>query len=255
MSDGRIELVVEGISRQTRIFDKVILAVPPAAIQKIRTRPHWSFMKEQAIRSIHEGPLYKMGLHFRSRFWEKTSEPCYGGQTQTDLPIRWIVYPSNDMGSSKSGCLILYSGMTDALRWSWMTREERIKLALEDLDNFFRHEGINVYDQFLDALDVHWPGEFTYANTMYLPSQFSRFYETMKKAEGNVYFAGEYISRHHTWVAGAIESAHEAVKQLLSDDSLKGLGMGRTHRLRRSSWAVQPLMEPLFTWPLSLMER
>ncbi|KAF3769361.1 FAD/NAD(P)-binding domain-containing protein [Cryphonectria parasitica EP155] len=215
LPDGKLELVIEGIAPHKRLFDKIILALPPAAIQNIRVRPKWSFMKERAIQAIHEGPLYKMGLHFQTRFWEQTASPCFGGQTQTDLRIRWIVYPSNDLGSSDTGCLMVYAGMTDALRWSWTTRQQRVKLALEDLNTFFRHQGVDVYSQFIEAFDVHWPSEVGGGNTMYLPGQFTRFHDVMKQPEGNIYFAGEHISRHHTWVAGGIESAHQTVEQLL----------------------------------------
>jgi monoamine oxidase len=162
---GKVELVSEGLTVQRRTFDRVILTVPPVAIQNIRTRPLWSLEKERGIRTMHEGPLYKMGLHFRTRFWEHTSAPCFGGQTQTDLRIGWIVYPSNDLGSTQSGCLIVYSGMTDALRWCWTNPQERVRLALAGLDTFFRTIGIDVYEHFLDAFDVCWPSEVGGGNT------------------------------------------------------------------------------------------
>lgn len=78
--DGKIELSTGGPVQRRGSFDKVILALPPSAVQSIRDRPRWSFVKEQAIRGIHYEPLYKIGLHFRTRFWEKTAEPCFGGQ-------------------------------------------------------------------------------------------------------------------------------------------------------------------------------
>ena len=34
-------------------------------------------------------------LRHRSRWWEHLAAPIVGGQTVTDLPSRWIVYPSN----------------------------------------------------------------------------------------------------------------------------------------------------------------
>jgi monoamine oxidase len=224
LPDGKSKLVIEGIPPRELHFDKVILALPPAAIHNIRVRPKWSYMKERAIQAIHEGPLYKMGLHFQTRFWEHSSSPCFGGQTQTDLRIKWIVYPSNDLGSAGSGCLMVYAGMTDALRWSWTPREQRVKLVLEDLNDFFRHQGIDVFSQFIESFDVHWPSEIGGGNTMYLPGQFSRFHEAMKQPEGNFYFAGEHISRHHTWIAGGIESAHRAAELTLGGLPLPVLG-------------------------------
>lgn len=233
LPDGRVRLGIQGLVPHHRTFDKVILAIPPAAVQSIQARPKWPYLKEQAIRSIHEGPLYKMGMHFRTRFWEHTgpNDATAGGQSQTDLRVRWIVYPSNDIGSPGSGCLIMYSGMTDAMRWSWLSREQRVRNALEDLNAFFIHQGINVYEQYIESFDVCWPSGLAAANTMYLPGQFTRFFEVMKQPEGNVYFAGEHMSRHHTWVAGGVESAHETCQKLLGRQELLGLGSKSIARL------------------------
>ncbi|KAB8269042.1 hypothetical protein BDV30DRAFT_242770 [Aspergillus minisclerotigenes] len=56
--DGRVTLQTTGSHGGT--FDKAILAIPPAALHRIHERPTWSFMKEQAIRSMHFEPLYKL---------------------------------------------------------------------------------------------------------------------------------------------------------------------------------------------------
>ena len=66
-------------------FDKVLFAIPPAALRMISDRPKWSPEKEMAIRSMHFEPLYKMGLLFRTRFWERHTR---GGQSTTDLRSR-----------------------------------------------------------------------------------------------------------------------------------------------------------------------
>lgn len=77
-------------------FDRVVFAIPPAALRMIVNRPRWGVEKEMAIRSMHFEALYKMGLRFKTRFWERVEPiPSVGGQSTTDLPIRWIVFPSN----------------------------------------------------------------------------------------------------------------------------------------------------------------
>lgn len=222
--DSRLILTAGSFAQHRKAYDKVLFAIPPAAIQKLKSRPRWSMIKETAIRAIHEGPLYKMGLHFRRRFWEQVKDPSFGGQDQTDTRIGWVVYPSNDLGSTGSGCLVAYCGMTDALRWSWTMWDERLRLVLEDLDRHFRPHGVDIYAEFIEASDARWPSESSSSNTMYLPGQFSRFFEGMRQPEGNVYFAGEHISIHHTWIAGATDTAADAVRCMLSDSSLKRLG-------------------------------
>ena len=68
-------------------FDKVVLAIPPAALKMIVSRPHWSPQKEMAIRSTHFEALYKMGLRFKYRFWEEIS----GGLEEDKAPR---IFPS-----------------------------------------------------------------------------------------------------------------------------------------------------------------
>ena len=203
VDDGRVELGIEGDADQiAATFDAVVLAMPPSALHTIVDRPKWSFMKEQSIRGTHFEPLYKIGLHFRTRFWEKSSTPALGGQSTTDLRFRWIVYPSNDIGGDGSGVLLLYSWMTDAMKWAGLSPEERIKICLHDLNKFYADEpDINVYDQYIEAYDVLWMNEFCGGDAMFLPGQFSRYHHVAKQPERNVYFAGEHLSKHHTWVS------------------------------------------------------
>lgn len=90
-------------------FDRVVLAIPPAALRMIIDRPRWGVEKEMAIRAMRFEPLYKMGLRFKTRFCEHVTPRCPGGQSTTDLPILWIVYPSNGVGSKGPGVLLVYS--------------------------------------------------------------------------------------------------------------------------------------------------
>ncbi|KAI9837664.1 MAG: hypothetical protein M1837_002924 [Sclerophora amabilis] len=223
---GRILLATSGPIPSSAEYEKVILAIPPAALHQILERPAWSFMKEQSIRGMHYEPLYKIGLHFRTRFWERSLRPSFGGQSMTDLRFRWIVYPSNDIGSDGPGVLLLYCWMTDALRLSSIPREERISMALYDLNKFFKGdgEGVNVYEQFIEAFDVAWSQESCTGDAQFLPGQFSRFHQVSKLREGNIHFAGEHLSRHHTWITGAIDSALSTVRDMLGLKELPALG-------------------------------
>ncbi|KAK0112830.1 hypothetical protein ONS95_014557 [Cadophora gregata] len=227
IADGdhdNIEVEVSGHSSRAYSFDKVLLAIPTGAIASIQQRPRWSFMKEQSFRGAWFEPLYKIGLHFRTRFWEHTPKPCFGGQSATDLRFRWIVYPSDHIGNTGSGVLLLYCWMSDALKWGSLTREERIHICLHDLAKYFADDdNVDVHDQFMEAFDMLWSNESCGGDAMFLPGQFTRFHEVGKKAEGNVHFAGEHLSKHHTWIAGALDSSLTSVKQMTGGD-VQGLG-------------------------------
>ena len=219
--DGRVTIAINATTEAT--FDKVIIAIPPPALKTIANRPAWSRHKELAIRSMHFESLYKMGLRFKTRFWERVgSIPCNGGQSTTDLPIRWIVYPSNGIGDDGPGVLLVYSWMTDANAWLPLTSDQRRDLALANLAEIYNgkidtKDGsvINVYDLIMATSDAVWSARNSTGDAMFLPGQFRSRFEAARRPEGNVYFAGEHLSRHHTWIAGALESAWETVSDII----------------------------------------
>ena len=230
--DGRVTVSVAngrgGVDEAT--FDRLIMAIPPPALRMIADRPAWSEKKELAIRSIHFESLFKMGLHFKTRFWERVGEiPCRGGQSTTDLPIRWIVYPSNGIGDDGPGVLLVYSWMTDADAWLPLTSEERRNLALANLAEIYNglvdmKDGseINVYDLILATSDAVWSARNSTGDAMFLPGQFLSRFEAARQPEGNVFFAGEHLSHHHTWIAGALESAWETVADIVGPTAQLG---------------------------------
>ena len=229
--DGKVTASV--VSRDGPIeatFDKLIMAIPPSALRMIAERPAWSEKKELAIRSIHFESLFKMGLRFKTRFWERVGEiPCCGGQSTTDLPIRWIVYPSNGIGDDGPGVLLVYSWMTDADAWLPLTSEERRNLALANLAEIYNgltdtKDGsvVDVYDLIMDTSDAAWSARNSTGDAMFLPGQFLSRFEAARQPEGNIYFAGEHLSYHHTWIAGALESAWMTVSDIVGPTAQLG---------------------------------
>ncbi|KAI0320018.1 putative L-amino acid oxidase [Amylostereum chailletii] len=231
--DGRVTITATRYGREfSRTFDDVILAIPPPALSMIANRPRWSPEKEMAIRSMHLEPLYKMGLRFKTRFWERVkcrSFNSMGGQSATDLPIRWIVYPSNGQGTDGPGVLLVYAWMTDASSWLPLTQTERQTLALDCIARVFQgqldEEGkpIDIYDLIMECADAVWCAATATGDAMFLPGQFVSRFESARKPEDNIYFAGEHLSKHHTWISGAVESALDTVRLLLNDPGLEPL--------------------------------
>lgn len=46
-----------------------------------------------------------------------------------------------------------------------------------------------------------WTAESCGGDAMFLPGQFSRLFEVDKKREGQIFFVGENLSKHHTCVS------------------------------------------------------
>ena len=226
------ELVTLGYSKagydHEEMFDAVILALPPSSVHMIPNRPRWSVNFEHCLRSINFQPLYRLGLRFNSRFWEREDlRPSKGGQSITDLPSRWVVYPSYGIGDTGKGVLLTYSWMTDATFLLPTSLEMKIKMALKDLQELYpevdvagEYAGGRPGDEsFLkEAVPFTWGvGNPGYAS--FYAGQFTAFYDTMVEPQGNIYFAGEHLSRNHGWMSGALESAHETVQRLANNHS------------------------------------
>ncbi len=207
------------------VFDKVLMALPPAALRMIDT-PRWSPAKTHAIRALHFEPLYKIGLLFKTRFWEQVAAPANGGQSITDLPSRWFVYPSYGIGDQGPGVLLLYSWMTDAVGWLAQPEGERVRLALRDLQTVYRGQ-VEIAPLFVSAFEVNWCEQPSTGDAMFFPGQFKNLFNVARQSEGNVYFAGEHLSVHHTWIAGAIDSALHACRQMLGAPGLGPLRVSR----------------------------
>lgn len=217
--DGKLKIHLRAIGNSGGVveglYDKVILAIPPVAVNMILDRPRWSALKEQAIRAMHYEPLFKMGLRFKTRFWERGESASFGGQSTTDLRIRWIVYPSYGLGDRNTGVLLIYSWMSDATAWASVPFEERLHIALFDLQRAYPL--VKVKHEFLEASDILWSNRNPTGDCAFLPGQFSDFFDIAKRREGNIFFAGEHLSRHHTWITGALDSARRVVGKIFKD--------------------------------------
>ena len=69
-----------------------------------------------------------------------------------------------------------------------------------------------------EAFPVQWEAKQPLGVSLYLPGQFTSLYPVVKQSQGRIYFAGEHLSVHRSWVFGALDSARFAVAQLLGED-------------------------------------
>src|SRR5262249_22543491 len=87
------------------------------------------------------------------RFWEQ-EDGILGGGSVTDLPIRFIFYPSHGLRSSGPGIVLAsYAWSDDALKWDSLGERERIERALACLEEI---HGRVVRDEFLRGTSHSW---------------------------------------------------------------------------------------------------
>lgn len=186
--------------------DIAILTIPFSILQFVEVIPHNSFShnKWKAIRELHYSTSTKIGLQFKSKFWEK--QGIQGGQTATDLPIRFSYYPSHDIGKNETGVILAsYTWEDDSLPWESLSEEKRIQLALQNLATI---HGRQVYDEFITGASYSW-GQNPFSGgafTMFKPEQETELFPYLATPEGRVHFAGAHTTLPHGWIQGAIES-------------------------------------------------
>ena len=203
----------ESLSPIEMTCDICILTIPFSIMQFVEVEPHNSFShnKRKAIRELHYVTSVKIGLQFSSRFWE--DQGIEGGQTVTDLPIRFSYYPSHGIDKTETGIIIAsYTWEDDSIPWDSLSEENIIQQALKNLATI---HGQLVYDYFIKGVAYSWAknpysgGAFA----LFKPEQETELSTVISSPEGRVHFAGEHTALPHGWIVSAIDSgirvAHE----------------------------------------------
>ncbi|WP_226673778.1 flavin monoamine oxidase family protein [Rossellomorea aquimaris] len=199
-------------TREELKADYVVVTVPFTVFQFIEVVPYnsISFKKWQAIREVTNVPSVKVGIEFRTRFWEELNY----GNIVSDLPTRFTYMPSHDIGSNKPGVMLAsYSWGQNALLWNSKPKEAIIDEVLQDLSKIY---GNRVYSEFLNYFIYNWSKNPFSAGcfTLYTPGQAADIGEYVRTPEGRIHFAGEHTSSFHGWIEGAVESGVRAAHEV-----------------------------------------
>jgi hypothetical protein len=210
-----------------------------AALQRMDTcDAGLSWGTKQAIRALGYGASAKVGMKFKTAWWQK--EPfgiTKGGLSRTDLPLRVCVYPSYNIQANegekhdteKSAVLLCsYTWGQDAQRIGSLcskntpeNEEELKKTLFHDLARLHANaecpfeECLQLLkDQYVDhhAWDWYSDQNMSGAFAYFGPGQFSNMWQEIIKpnAYGQLYLVGEAASSHHAWIVGALESVIRA---------------------------------------------
>ncbi|GAE93515.1 tryptophan 2-monooxygenase [Gracilibacillus boraciitolerans JCM 21714] len=207
---------VHKILEPTKITgDLAIVTIPFSVLQFVEIEPRDSFSenKWKAIRETNYAGSTKTGIQFKNRFWEK--QGLYGGQTITDLPIKYVQYPSHNLGSDGSGVILgSYTWEDDAIPWDSLEDDNRLEYVLKNLAII---HGDQVYSDFQGGVSHSWI-RYPYsagAFTMFKPGQVTELMPHISSPEGRVHFAGgEQTSTTHAWIQEAIESGIRAAYEV-----------------------------------------
>ncbi|KDR71802.1 hypothetical protein GALMADRAFT_74617 [Galerina marginata CBS 339.88] len=208
------------------------------------------YNQKTALRSLKYGTGVKVGIKFKTRWWQGKSFKKQGGSSKTDRQSRVVVYPNYgiDGDADSPGVLIAtYTWNQDAFRFGalvdpkdWGGNQEVDSASLHpDRPRTASEEFLlnQIYDdlaeihgqsagwyrkQTLDYYAYDWyHNRYTMGGYAFFgPGQFSDLYLEITKpaADGYLHFGGEAASCHHAWVAGALDSAWRCVWEILAKD-------------------------------------
>ena len=240
----------DGELTQTRDFDRVVVTLPFSVLRFLDTPRSWSPEKYEAIRSLKMINAVKVALGFKSRFWERSgphSARMAGGQSNTDLPVRSVVYPSFGIGEPGPGYILAsYCWQNDADKFSHLTEEQMFEACLRDV---VRLHGDVAREEYLGhGASVVWNEEPLAGGgfEFFGPGQFLEKFIAAREPEGLFHFAGEHLDMVHYWIAGSLDSAFRVVWEvLILEGLLNPESMGRL-RDALGGGLILPSMVPHF---------
>lgn len=217
-------------NKPTKRYSHIITSVPFPCLRSMDLKDAGLSPKQtEAIRCLEYGPSIKIGIKFKTRWWQNKSQPITGGQSKTDLPIRTVVYPSygaDDPPNMPGVLMASYAWTQDSSRLGALMKGKGSKaedhlmdIVYRDLAALHSVEADWLREQTVDyfAHDFY-QNEYTMgAFAFFNPGQFSKIYTEMTTpaALGNLHIVGEAASTHHAWIVGALESAWRGVFEML----------------------------------------
>ncbi|XP_055052372.2 L-amino-acid oxidase isoform X1 [Misgurnus anguillicaudatus] len=192
--------------------DYVLMTATAKATLFMDFKPPLTSKKMEALRSLHYATSTKVVLSFSKRFWEE--DGIKGGKSITDLPSRFIYYPSHSFSGIQGGALLAsYTCSDDAALLQTLPDDELKARVLNDLvkihGEHIRHLCTGgVVKKW--GLDPYSHGAFA----IFTPFQMRDNERFLVQPEGRIYFAGEHTGRPHGWIETAMKSALRAARDI-----------------------------------------
>ncbi|EWM12563.1 FAD-dependent oxidoreductase, partial [Kutzneria sp. 744] len=210
--DNGVSVTYTRGGREQRIdADYCIAAMPPHIAARI---PHnLGADVRHALTTFDVHPVGKMGLEYRSRWWE-TDHRIYGGITETDLDLDHVWYPSHGYHGRRGTLIGYYNTDAHAVAYGQLTPAQREARAVAQ---GVRIHGDKYRTELASSFSVAWhrtphiEGGWALPTTDNIPA-----YVLLNQPQGRVYFAGDWLTFLVTWQAGAFDSARRVVTELHS---------------------------------------
>lgn len=199
-------------SGRTFTAKHAIVAVPLGVLKNIAISPALPAVQAAAIAELPSQPLTQVYLAPKSRFWENDG---YAPSLYTDTLAGMLAAQRNRENPSEVTSLSAWVTGDQAAeldRLGAANAGRAVVAAIEEVRPAARGQ--------LEVLGLHSWGADAYAGgawTYFRPGQVTRFAGTLGNAHGRVHFCGEHLATMSRGMEGAMESAEEAVSEILAE--------------------------------------
>lgn len=197
---------------QTSHCDYVLCTIPFSVLRKLEL----SGFDDDKLDSIHNTvycPGTKVAFHTRESFWSK--DGILGGASFSGEGVRQTYYPSVKFNPEHGSVMLAsYTIGDDAERMGMMSESERFDYVQNIVGKI--HPELNAPGAIVDFASIAW-GNYKWSAggcTIHWDDSESNYLKA-QRPQNTLFFAGEHCSRFPAWLQGSIESALEAVYDIV----------------------------------------
>jgi monoamine oxidase len=225
---------------QTKRCDYVLCTIPFSVLRKMELKG-FDERKLDGIQNITYCPATKVAFHTQESFWEKSG--IQGGASFSGEGVRQTYYPSVKFNpNGGSSLLASYTIGDDADRMGAMSEVERgiyvqntvsrihPELATPGMVKEVASIAWGNYKWSSGGCTVHWgenPGDDSNRREI--------DYLEAARPQKTLFFAGEHCSKYPAWLQGSIESALEAIYDILAHQPLLTINSHSSTSIKKSN--------------------
>jgi tryptophan oxidase StaO len=223
LEDGVDLSWLEGGVLHTRHCDYVLCTIPFSILRRMNL----SGFDSEKLETIHKTiywPATKILLNCQRPFWKEKG--IFGGASFSDEGIRQIYYPSVNNNSSNNNVLLAsYTIGHNAKQLDKMSEKDLYAYTIKSLSKL--HPEINMQGMLLDKITMAWGNHKWSMGACSVPWNYGRkhgsysYTSDISRPQNTLFFAGEHCSNHPAWIQGSIESALQAVHNIVGARTCK----------------------------------
>jgi monoamine oxidase len=188
-----------------------VLAIPLTTARSIDFHSSLPTAHQRMVDEISYGAVTKVMIEYRKRFW---NDAGWNGRMATDAPIVFTWHATSHIDHER-GILTAYTGGKPGAKLSALSDEERIKVAVSEIEKLFPGSS----DLIENTATIAWLNEpFTRGSYMALaPGEVTAHWCALLEPAGRLFFAGEHATALQGFMEGAVESGQRVAGTIIAD--------------------------------------